>query len=45
MRVDKPMKALRDGRLEIDGSELGLKGFLDRFDRGLGIPDDQLELP
>ncbi len=45
MRVDKPMKALKDGRLEIDGSELGLKGFLDRFDRGLGLPDDQLELP
>jgi len=35
LQVESPAGAIAGGRLEIEGSALAVKGFLDRFDRGI----------
>ena len=42
MGLDKGKDAIADGRLKVEGSRLGLLGFLGRFDKGLGGPDSEL---
>jgi len=40
--LEQGKDALADGRLSIDGSSLGVLGFLNRFDKGLAAPPGEL---
>ena len=40
--IEEGADAIKDGRLAVDGSELGLLGFLNRFDKGLDGPGGEL---